>query len=126
VWLNPDVAGLCTKALQVSSQWADSFDVLLKQYQKFGESIPAFVLVRSLPDNQGHHNEIINSIFGKIFTFHKLALHYFRKTGKPTEASSCTTCSTHGLLTISSLAPTFLGNMELSRSEVCAHDCRDK
>lgn len=55
---------------------------MLKHYQRVGESIPAFVLVQSLPDGQGHHDEIINSTFCKIFTFHKLALQYFRKTGE--------------------------------------------
>jgi hypothetical protein len=69
------------KLLQVTSQWADAFDVLLNQYQRIGESVPAFVLVQSLSDDRGHRTEIINSIFRNVFDFHKLALHFFKKTG---------------------------------------------
>jgi hypothetical protein len=83
----------CTDALKVTSQWADSFDALLNQYQRLGESLPGFCLVQSLPDDRGQRAEIINSIFRNVFDFHKLALQYFKKTGSCSRITQCgTTC----------------------------------
>jgi hypothetical protein len=79
--------------LQVTSNWADSFDTILDAYQQIGEQIPLLKQYQILFDHSPHMQKVLEMIYLDILEFHRRALRIFSGPGQPHFSSCpCETC----------------------------------
>ncbi|RDW85274.1 hypothetical protein BP6252_02864 [Coleophoma cylindrospora] len=78
--LLPFIWGPLKFLLQMTSAWAESFDILLDAYQQIADNIPLLLQYQSLFEQSPPMSKVLEMIYEDILEFHRSALRMFGKS----------------------------------------------